>query len=82
MEKELIKLLLNKKFYNKNKSKLSKEFFTNGTSTLYETIKNAHEHSDKDLSINRDASDASDSNYGSHSPIASSYMTIMEISDV
>ena len=52
MEKELNKLLLNKNFYHKNKSELSKEFFTNGTSTLYETIKNAHEHSDKDLSIN------------------------------
>ena len=52
MEKELIKLLLKKDFYNKNKSKLSKEFFTNGTGILYETIKNAHEDSDKDLSIN------------------------------
>ena len=52
MEKELIKLLLNKNFYNKNKSRLTKEFFTNGTGALYETIKNAHEDSDKDLSIN------------------------------
>jgi len=51
MEKELIKLLLNKKFYTKNKSKLSKEFFTNGTGDLYETIQSAHEDSDKDLSI-------------------------------
>ena len=52
MEKELIKLLLNKKFYTKNKTKLSKEFFTNGTGDLYETIEHAHEDSDKDLSIN------------------------------
>ena len=52
MEKELIKLLLNKKFYIKNKTKLSKEFFTNGTGDLYETIEHAHEDSDKDLSIN------------------------------
>jgi len=51
MEKELIKLSLNKKFYTKNKSKLSKEFFTNGTGDLYETIERAHEDSDKDLSI-------------------------------
>jgi len=51
MEKELIKLLLNKNFYNKNKSKLTKEFFTNGTGTLYETIQSAHEDSDQDLSI-------------------------------
>ena len=48
MEKELIKLLLNKKFYTKNKTKLSKEFFTNGTGDLYETIEHAHEDSDKD----------------------------------
>ena len=52
MEKELIKLLLNKNFYHKNKSKLSKEFFTNGTGDLYETIRRAHEDSDNDLSIN------------------------------
>ena len=52
MEKELVKLLLNKNFYDKNKSKLSKEFFTNGTGAMYETIKNAHEDSEKDLSIN------------------------------
>ena len=51
MEKELIKLLLNKDFYHKNKSKLTKEFFTNGTGALYETIQSAHEDSDQDLSI-------------------------------
>jgi len=51
MEKELIKLLLNKKFYTKNKTKLSKEFFTNGTGDLYETIEHAHEDSDRDLTI-------------------------------
>ena len=51
MEKELIKLLLNKNFYNKNKSKLTKEFFTNGTGALYETIQSAHQDSDQDLSI-------------------------------
>ena len=52
MEKELIKLLLKKDFYNKNKRKLTKEFFTNGTGDLYETIRRAHEDSEKDLSIN------------------------------
>ena len=51
MEKELIKLLLKKDFYNKNKNKISKEFFTNGTGALYETIQRAHDDSDKDLSI-------------------------------
>ena len=34
-----------------NKSKLSKEFFTNGTGALYETIQSAHQDSDQDLSI-------------------------------
>ena len=52
MEKELIKLLLKKDFYNKNKRKLTKEFFTNGTGDLYETIRRAHEDSSNDLSIN------------------------------
>ena len=51
MEKELIKLLLSKNFYNKNKSKLTKEFFTNGTGDLYKTIQSAHQDSDQDLSI-------------------------------
>lgn len=52
MEKELIKLLLKKDFYTKNKTKVSKELFTNGTGDLYETIRRAHEDSDTNLSIN------------------------------
>jgi replicative DNA helicase len=52
MEKELIKLLLKKDFYTKNKTKVSKELFTNGTGDLYETIRRAHEDSDVNLSIN------------------------------
>jgi len=52
MEKELIKLLLKKDFYTKNKTKVSKELFTNGTGDLYETIRRAHEDSDANLSIN------------------------------
>lgn len=51
MEKELIKLLLKKDFYTKNKTKVSKELFTNGTGDLYETIRRAHEDSDTNLSI-------------------------------
>ena len=35
-----------------------------------------------DLTINRDGDDASDSSQGNHSPIASSFMTVMEVSDV
>ena len=38
--------------------------------------------SSKDLTINRDGDDNSDSSQGNHSPIASSYMTLMEVSDV
>ena len=40
------------------------------------------QQSSKDLTINRDGADASDSSQGNHSPIASSFMTIMEVSDV
>ena len=35
-----------------------------------------------DLTINRDGDDNSDSSQGNHSPIASSFMTVMEVSDV
>tara|TARA_A100001388_G_scaffold276687_1_gene265092 strand:+ start:1253 stop:1810 length:558 start_codon:yes stop_codon:yes gene_type:complete len=35
-----------------------------------------------DLTINRDGADSSDSSQGNHSPISSSYMTVMEVSDV
>ena len=35
-----------------------------------------------DLTINRDGSDASDTNTGQHSPASNSYMTIMEVTDV
>ena len=52
IEKELIKLLLSKEFYTKNKGKLSKELFTNGTGDLYYTIAKAHEDSDNDLTLN------------------------------
>ena len=53
IEKELIKLLLNKNFYTKNKAKLSKELFTNGTGDLYNTIARAHQDSDNDLTLNK-----------------------------
>ena len=36
----------------------------------------------KDFTINRDGSNASDTNTGQHSPASNSYMTIMEVSDV
>ena len=46
IEKQLIKLLLNKDFYEKNKGKVSKGMFTNGTGNLYETITKAHNKRD------------------------------------
>jgi len=36
----------------------------------------------EDFTINRDGSDASDTNTGQHSPASNSYMTIMEVTDV
>ena len=51
MEKQLINLLLDKDFYEKNKGRVSKTMFTNGTGTLYDTISKAHEESDSNLSI-------------------------------
>ena len=51
IEKQLINLLLDKDFYEENKSRVSKTMFTNGTGTLYETITKAHANSDTSLSI-------------------------------
>ena len=51
IEKQLINLLLDKDFYEKNKGRVSKTMFTNGTGTLYETISKAHQESDSNLSI-------------------------------
>ena len=51
IEKQLINLLLDKDFYEKNKGRVSKTMFTNGTGTLYETISKAHAESDSNLSI-------------------------------
>ena len=51
IEKQLISLLLEKDFYEKNKGRVSKTMFTNGTGNLYETITKAHEQSEGNLSI-------------------------------
>ena len=51
IEKQLINLLLEKDFYEKNKGRVSKTMFTNGTGNLYNTIIKAHEQSDGNLSI-------------------------------
>ena len=51
IEKQLIYLILDKDFYEENKGRVSKTMFTNGTGTLYDTIKKAHENSDKSLTV-------------------------------
>ena len=51
IEKQLINLLLEKDFYEKNKGRVSKTMFTNGTGNLYDAIIKAHEQSDGNLSI-------------------------------
>jgi len=51
IEKQLIRLLLKKDFYNANKSKIDKSSFTNGSGMLYDTIKKAHEEYNSDISI-------------------------------
>jgi replicative DNA helicase len=50
-ERQLIKLLLKKKFYDNNKSKVSKTTFTNGLGNVFTTIQKAHEEYQQDLSI-------------------------------
>ena len=50
-ERQLIKLLLKKKFYEKNKTKVSKTTFTNGLGNFFSTIEKAHKDYDDDLTI-------------------------------
>ena len=50
-ERQLIKLLLKKSFYDKNKSKVSKTTFTNGLGNVFTTIEKAHADYAEDLSI-------------------------------
>ena len=50
LEKQIIKLLLNKEFYTKHKSKINKGILVNGVGNIYETIVKAHKKYDKNLS--------------------------------
>ena len=50
-ERQLIKLLLKKPFYEKNKSKVSKTTFSNGLGNFYTTIEKAHKDYEDDLTI-------------------------------
>ena len=50
-ERQLIKLLLKKPFYEKNKGKVSKTTFSNGLGNFYTTIEKAHKDYEDDLTI-------------------------------
>ena len=51
IEKQIIKLLLRKNFYEKHKCKVSKAMFTNGTGSFYNSIEKAHNEYDTDLTL-------------------------------
>ena len=51
IEKQIIKLLLRKDFYEKHKGKVSKSMFTNGTGSFYNSIEKAHTEYDTDLTL-------------------------------
>ena len=51
IEKQIIKLLLRKDFYEKHKGKISKSMFTNGTGSFYNSIEKAHTEYDTDLTL-------------------------------
>ena len=50
-ERQLIKLLLKKNFYEKNKGKVTKTTFTNGLGNFFSTIEKAHKDYEEDLTI-------------------------------
>ena len=50
-ERQLIKLLLKKNFYEKNKGKVSKTTFSNGLGNFFSTIERAHHDYEDDLTI-------------------------------
>jgi hypothetical protein len=51
IEKQMIKLLLRKKFYTQYKGQISKFIFEGNFGSLYETIQKAHNTYDKDITI-------------------------------
>ena len=50
-EQQLMKMLLNKNFYDKNKGHLSRSLFANGTGAFLDTVQRAHEEYSSDLSM-------------------------------
>ena len=51
IEKQMIKLLLGKKFYTKYKGQISRNVFQGSFGSLFETIQKAHEKYDADISV-------------------------------
>ena len=51
IEKQMIRLMLNKKFYTQYKGILSPTVFAGDISSLYETIQKAHEKYDEDIKV-------------------------------
>ena len=51
IEKQAIKLMLNKKFYNQYKGAISPTIFYGDTKSLYDTIQKAHDKYDTDIKI-------------------------------
>ena len=51
IEKQILKLMLNKKFYTRYKGNISRSVFEGNFGSLYETIQKAHEKYDKDITL-------------------------------
>ena len=51
VEKQILKLFLNKKYFNKYKGTLSRSVFEGMVGSLYDTIQKAHSKYDSDISI-------------------------------
>ena len=51
IEKQMIKLLLNKKFYDKYKGTISRNIFEGNIGSLFDTIKKAHDKYESDIKI-------------------------------
>ena len=51
IEKQMIRLMLNKKFYTQYKGTLSSTVFSGDVSSLYDTIQKAHDKYENDIKI-------------------------------
>ncbi len=51
IEKQMIKLLLNKNFYDKYKGTISRNIFDGNIGSLFDTIKKAHDKYESDIKI-------------------------------